>query len=171
MTPPLSGNIVRRFTGVLIVTIALPIIVLTLPFLASLGHPTTHDDAIYDDAIVGLTTVAQPRPERGETVMLNASILNRVTIVEPWYSSDFIRNGVLISEEFVRPGAVGEEDDSELSSLPNDGDECATILQLYADEINNIMQQRGWYLVHIEIVDDDSVTLRRCSIPKADARR
>ena len=134
----------------------------------------SQSDSAGGDSNKHLTAVAEPMPARGsETVMLNPSITNRVPSHLPWYSADIIRNGVLIREDYVRPGdmmSVGPLDASTFRNLPTDGDRCATILQLYADEIDEIAEQRpGWYLTYMVVTDEDSATLHRCSIPRIES--
>ncbi len=134
----------------------------------------SHQTAVNDDSNEHLKTVAEPRPERDvETVMLNPSITNRVTSHLSWYSADIIRNGVLIKEDFVRPGdalILDTLDTASFRSLPTDGDQCATKLQLYEDELDEIAEQRsGWQLTYLLIVDEDTATLHRCSIPRIES--
>lgn len=156
-----------RLSRVLVAIVALPIIALAPTYLAShLLNPTSTDD----DVIAQVTTAIEPIQEGGETVMINLSISNRVPTHQSWYSADIIRNGVLIREDFVRPGDIisaGPADDPIFRHIPSDGDQCATILQLYEDEIDE--QSPAWYLTYIQIVDEASGTLRKCSIPRSDS--
>ena len=158
------NNPFRRLILVLTPLIVISLIALVPTYLASqfIDKPKS-----IDSDIARLTTVAEPGPGlNGATVTLNTSMTNPVPSKLTWYSADIIRNGVLISEDFVRPGdvmTVGPADTPIFRNLPTDSDECATILQLYPDELAE--QRPGWYLVYIEVSDDDSSTVHRCSIP------
>ncbi len=161
------NNPYRRTVSILAALVSLPLIALVPAFLASqlFGEPQSIENDISQ-----LTTVALPDPELdGATVMLNPSITKPVPSHLPMYYADIIRNGVLIREDFVRPGdviPVGPLDAFAVRNLPTDDDECATILQLYSDEIAE--QPPGWYLDYVLVIEEDTSTLHRCSIPEID---
>ena len=160
-------NAFFRLAGFLIAAVALPILALAPALFASqfIDQPS-----IANDAISHATTVAYPYSERETMVAYNPSIRNQSPIGTPWHTSDVIRNGVLVREDFVRPrglDGVARSDNLTSRILPADGDECATILRLLEDEIDD--QPSGWYLVYVEVADYRSGTLRRCTIPRADA--
>lgn len=137
-------------------------------------HENSHQSSASDDSNEHLMTIAEPVQELdGATVILNPSTTNSVPSHLPWYYADIIRNGVLIREDFARPGdviPVGPIDATTSRDLPTDSDECVTILQLYADAIDEFTEQHpGWHFAYMMIADEDTATLRRCSIPEIDS--
>ncbi|MYA60807.1 MAG: hypothetical protein F4X40_09720 [Chloroflexi bacterium] len=163
----------RRLIAVLTASVALTLIALVPAYLAS---QVTDEPKTVHDGIARMNTAAEPEPEMdGATVMLNSSINDRVPSHLSWYSADIIRNGVLIKEDFVRPGDVlslATLDTAAFRNLPTDGDECATILRLYADGVIEIAEQRsGWQLNYLLVADEDTATLHRCSIPRIESAK
>lgn len=151
----------RRTITIVAALVLLPLIALVPAYLALqfIGEPKTVDYEIAQSI-----TVADPVPELdGATVMLNPSVAKHLPTHLPMYSAEIIRNGVLVREDSVQQvnsRSLGPAEAPIFTKLSTYGDECETILSLYADEIAE--QFPGWRLV--AVVDENSTILPKCSI-------
>ena len=171
MNPEAPNSPLKRLAKALTAVVAVSIVALAPAIGASMI--VTDQSVELDEPTESVATIDITDIDQNATVMYASSIPNRMAINDAWHSANIIRNGVLIRENRVHPAGLprfGKDDEPAIRNIPTSSDVCASIIQELADEIN-IQKTAGWYVVSIEIVDDNSGTLRRCSIPLADAAK